>query len=114
MPNSIADLAETPGVGQLKTWSRTIQEDLALWPSTLEPGVAVELHRDGPGPPCMVSDREGCRERIGGRPVPTRMIAASVTVSELWTFPVLFVGGGLWAAHCHVLLLFEAGLQSPR
>ncbi len=29
MPNSIADLAETPG-GQLKTWSRTIQEDLAL------------------------------------------------------------------------------------
>ncbi len=31
MPNSIADLAETPGGGeQLQTWSRTIQEDLTL------------------------------------------------------------------------------------
>ncbi len=29
----------------------------------------------------MVRDREGCRERIEGRPVPTRMIAASVTVT---------------------------------
>ncbi len=29
LPNSVVDLAETPG-GQLKTWSRTIQEDLAL------------------------------------------------------------------------------------
>ncbi len=30
LPNPIADRAETPGGGQLKTWSRTIQEDLAL------------------------------------------------------------------------------------
>ncbi len=28
----------------------------------------------------MVRDREECRQRIGGRPIPTRMIAASVTV----------------------------------
>ncbi len=51
-----------------------------LWPTTMEPGVASDLHRDGRGPPCMVRDREGCRERIGGRPVPTRMIAATMTV----------------------------------
>ncbi len=31
----------------------------------------------------MVHDREGCRQRIGGRPDPTRLIAASVTVSVL-------------------------------
>ncbi len=47
----------------------------------MEPGVARDLHRDGPGQPCMVRDREGCRQRIGGRPDPTRMIAASVTVT---------------------------------
>ncbi len=29
----------------------------------------------------MVRNRERCRQRIGGRPDPTRMIAASVTVS---------------------------------
>ncbi len=43
--------------------------------------MALDLHRDGPGPPRMVSDREGYRERIGGRPVATRRIAASVTVT---------------------------------
>ncbi len=55
-----------------------------LRPPTLEPGVAIDLHRDGPGPPRMVSDREGCRGRIGGRPVPTRMIAASVNSKLKW------------------------------
>ncbi len=49
----------------------------------MEPGVAIDLHRDGPGPPCMVHVPEGCRQRVGGRLDPTRMIAASVTVSEL-------------------------------
>ncbi len=44
--------------------------------------VANDLHRDGPGPPCTVHDREGCRQRIGGRPDPTRMVAASVTVTD--------------------------------
>ncbi len=77
------------GGGQLKTWTRTIQEDLArsrriwgLWPTTMELGVASDLHRDDPGPPCMVRDREGCRQSFGGRPDPTRMLAASVTVIE--------------------------------
>ncbi len=31
----------------------------------------------------MVRDREGCRERIGVRPVPSRMIAATVAVSVI-------------------------------
>ncbi len=52
-----------------------------LWPTTMEPRVASDLHPDGPGPPYMVRDREGCRQRIGGRLIPTRMIATSVTMS---------------------------------
>ncbi len=43
----------------------------------MEPGVASDLHRDGQGPPCMFRDREGCRQRIGGRPDPTKMITVS-------------------------------------
>ncbi len=44
--------------------------------------MAIDLHRDGPGLPCMVRVREGCRQCVGGRPDPTRMIAASVTVTD--------------------------------
>ncbi len=38
----------------------------------------------------MVRDREGCRERIGGRPVPTRVIAATRHV-DLWKWLALGV-----------------------
>ncbi len=39
-------------------------------------------HRDGTGQPRVVSNRGGCRQHIGGQTIPTRMIAASVTVGE--------------------------------
>ena len=71
------DLVEDHPGGPCASWRTS-----GLWPTPLEPGVAIDLHRDGPGPPCMVCDREGCRQRVGGRPVPTRMIAATVTVSD--------------------------------
>ncbi len=86
----MADLAETPGGGgQLKT----ILEDLALLGGPRVYGLRRWnqewlVNRDGPGPPCMVCDREGCRERIGGRPVPTRMIAATVTVTLKLPSPI--------------------------
>ncbi len=48
----------------------------------MEPGLATDLHRVGLGPPCMVRGRKGCRQRVGGRSDPTRMIAASVRVSD--------------------------------
>ncbi len=74
------------GGGQLKTWSRTIQEDFALLDGPRVYGREWPLIcTDGPGPPRMVSDREGRSQRIGGRSSPTRMIAASVTVTECRT-----------------------------
>ncbi len=36
-----------------------------LWPSTIEPEVALNPHRDDPGPLCVVRVREGCLRRIG-------------------------------------------------
>ncbi len=63
------DLVEYHPGGHRASWRTS-----CLWPATLEPGVA-----GGPGPPCMVRDREGCRQHIGGRSDPTRMIAALVT-----------------------------------
>ncbi len=71
------DLVEDHPGGPRASWRSS-----GLWPTTMEPGVASNMHRDGPGPPCMVRDREGCRKHIGGQPDPTRMIAASVTVSS--------------------------------
>ncbi len=59
--------------------SRRAPCDGLRWPSTMEPGVANDLHQDGPGPLCMVRDRDGCRQRIVGQPDPTRMMAASVS-----------------------------------
>ncbi len=47
----------------------------------MEPAVAVDLHRDGPGPPRLARNRERCRQRIGDRPIPTSMITTSVTVT---------------------------------
>ncbi len=70
------DLFEDHPGGPRASWRTT-----GLWPTTMELGVASDLHRDGLGPPCMVLDREGCCQRIGGQPDPTRMIAASVTVT---------------------------------
>ncbi len=70
------DLVEDHPGGHHAFWRTS-----GLWPTTMEPEVASDLHRDGPGPPCMVRDREGCRQRIEGRPDTTRMIVASVTVS---------------------------------
>ncbi len=73
------------GVVQLKTcpgpWGgpRASWRTPGLWPTTLQPGMAINLQ---PGPPCMVSNREGCHRRIGGRPIPIRTIAASVTMTE--------------------------------
>ncbi len=49
----------------------------------------------------MVHEREGCRQRIGRRPIPTRMIAASVTVTEnVWRF-VMELGSLLHVAYFH-------------
>ncbi len=70
------DLVEDHPGGPRASWRTS-----TLWPTAMEPGMASDLHRDGPGPPCMARDREGCRVRIGGRPVPSRMIAATVTVT---------------------------------
>ncbi len=50
-----------------------------LWPTTMDPGLARDERRDGPGPPCMVRVREGCRQRIGDRPIPMKMITTSGT-----------------------------------
>ncbi len=73
---STEDLVEDHPGGPRVSWRTSGQ-----WPKTMEPGVASDLHRDVPGPPCMVRDRERCRQRVGSRPIPTPMIVASVTVS---------------------------------
>ncbi len=49
----------------LRTWG--------VGPSTLDPGEAIDLHRDGPEPLFMVSNREGRRQRIESSPIPTGM-----------------------------------------
>ncbi len=89
LPNPMAGLAERPGGGATDdliedhpggphaSWRTS-----GLWPTAIEPGLASDLHRDSPGPPYMVRDREGCRQRIGGRQDPTRMITASVSVRD--------------------------------
>ncbi len=73
---STEDLVEDHPGGPRVSWRTSGQ-----WPQAMEPGVASDLHCDVPGPPCMERDRARCRQRIGSRPIPTPMIAASVTVS---------------------------------
>ncbi len=86
MPNSTVALVETPRRGATENLIENHQggpqaswQTPGRWHTTLEPGMTIDLHRDDPGPPCVVSNREGCRQHIGGRLVPTRIIAASVT-----------------------------------
>ncbi len=47
---------------------------------TMEPGVAIDLHQDVPGPPRMVCSREGCCSE--GRSIPITVITASVPATE--------------------------------
>ncbi len=92
LPYSTTDLAETPGmvtedlVGDNQGGPRASWRTPSLWPTTMEPGVAIDLYWDGPGPPSLVCSREGCRERTWGRPTPTRVIVVSVTV---WVSDIL-------------------------
>ncbi len=67
------DLAEDHPGGTRASWRTS-----GLWPTTMDPVAASDLHRDGPGLPRTVRDREGYRQRIRGRPIPTRMIAISL------------------------------------
>ncbi len=44
--------------------SLALRETRCLWSTPLKPANAVYLSRDDPGPPCVVGNREGCRETI--------------------------------------------------
>ncbi len=46
----------------------------------LELGIVIDFNRDGSGSPNLVQSREGCCERTDDRPIPTRMIEASMAV----------------------------------
>ncbi len=65
--------------------------------SAVEPGVAIDLQRDGPGPPCVVSNHEDYRQRIGGWPIPTRRITVSVTMSMFFGCLRVFIA--FWLGH---------------
>ncbi len=67
--------------GQMKTWSGTIKENLALggpWVHALRRWNWEWVFCDRPGLPSLVYSLEGCHQRTCGQPLQTRMVAPSV------------------------------------